>query len=401
MKAIILAAGRGTRVRPITYAVPKPMIPVINRPVMEVLVRLLASHDVRQIMVNTSYLAAEIETYFRDGARFGVEMAYSFEGRLENGRFIDEPVGSAGALRKIQEHSGFFDETCVVLCGDAVIDIDLAQLIRLHREKRALATIALARVPRDRVSSYGVVVTDEDGRIVEFQEKPSVAEAKGTTVNTGIYVFEPEVIARIPSGVTYDIGGQLFPKLVRAKVPLYGAKVPFQWLDIGKVSDYYDVIQMALRGEVNGLSVPGIRVSEGIWAGLNVRLDPSQCRIVPPVYVGGSATIEPGCTIIGPTMIGPGCVVESGAYIEKSVIFDYTRVGFCAQVRNMMICGDYCVDPAGTVIDLAQSDIDWVVADARSPKKALTSEQQQFLEMLQQGRADAFEEKPRREVYAA
>ncbi|OGG44598.1 MAG: mannose-1-phosphate guanyltransferase [Candidatus Handelsmanbacteria bacterium RIFCSPLOWO2_12_FULL_64_10] len=399
MKAIILAAGRGTRVRPITTTVPKPMIPILHKPVMEILVQLLESHGVRQIMVNTSYLATEIEGYFRDGSRFGVEMAYSFEGRLENGRFIDEPVGSAGALKKIQEHSGFFDETCVVLCGDAVIDVDLTRLIRFHRKRGAAATLALTSVARDRVSNYGVVVTDKEGRVLEFQEKPDVDQARSTTVNTGIYVFEPEVIGRIPSGVTYDIGGQLFPDLVREKAPLYGAQVPFQWLDIGRVSDYYDVIQMALRGEVNGLSVPGTQVSEGVWVGINVRFDPSRCRIEPPVYVGGSATIEPGCSIIGPTMIGPGCVVESGAYIEKSVVFDYTRIGFCARVRNVMICGDYCVDPSGTVINLAQSDIDWAVADARSPKKALTSEQQQFLEMLQQGRA--IEKRPRRAVYAA
>ncbi|HVQ40011.1 MAG TPA: nucleotidyltransferase family protein, partial [Pyrinomonadaceae bacterium] len=137
MKAIILAAGKGTRLRPLTYSVPKPMIPVLDKPVMEFLVELLALHGVNQIVVNTSYRAPDIEDYFRDGARFGVEMGYSFEGHIENGIIVDEPVGSAGAIKKIQEHSGFFDEPFVVLCGDAIVDIDLTSLMKVHQERKA------------------------------------------------------------------------------------------------------------------------------------------------------------------------------------------------------------------------------------------------------------------------
>ncbi|RMG44470.1 MAG: NDP-sugar synthase [Acidobacteria bacterium] len=384
MKAIILAAGKGTRVRPLTYTMPKPMIPIINKPVMEILVEHLARHGVGEIMVNTSYLAPAIENYFRDGARFGVQMAYSFEGRWENGRLIDEPVGSAGAIKKIQEHSGFFDDTFFVLCGDAIIDLNLTELLEVHRRKGALVTIALADVPRSEVSSYGVVVTDDDGRILEFQEKPSVEEARSTTVNTGIYVFEPEVIECIPSGVEYDIGGELFPALTATGAALYGAKMPFQWLDIGKITDYYRVIQMALRGEIRGFAMPGTEVTEGVWMGLNVRADLDRCRITPPVYIGGSATLEPGCTLIGPSFIGPGCVIESGAHIERSVVFDYTRIGSAAHLHEMLVCGGYSVDASGTVIDLARADIDWVIADARMPKRPLSEEQRQFLAMLEQ-----------------
>jgi len=384
MKAIILAAGKGTRVRPITNALPKPMIPILNKPVMELLVDLLARHEVRKIMVNTSYLSPAIENYFRDGARFGVEMAYSFEGRLENGHLLDEPVGSAGAIRRIQDHSGFFDETFIVLCGDAVIDLDLTALLRFHREKRAAITIALAEVPRHEVSNYGVVVRDKDGRIIEFQEKPAIESARSTTANTGIYIFEPGVIDHIPSGAVYDIGGELFPKLVAAGEALYGVTLPFQWLDIGKLSDYHRVTAMALRGEVNGMTIPGTLIAEGVWAGLNTRLDRSQSKIVPPVCIGGSATIEPGSTIIGPVMIGAGCVIESGAYIENSLIFDYTRVGSSAHVKNAMVSGGYSVDAAGTVVDIARSNIDWMIADSRSAKKMLTYEQEQLLQMLRE-----------------
>jgi mannose-1-phosphate guanylyltransferase len=382
MKAIILAAGKGTRVRPITHLVPKPMIPIIHKPVMETLVDLLSSHGVRKILVNTSYRAPDIENYFRDGSRFGVEMAYSFEGHLKEGRLVDQPVGSAGAIKKIQEHSGFFDETFAVLCGDAVIDIDLSELLRVHRDRNAIATIALANVPRSEVSNYGVVVADADGRVREFQEKPSEDEARSTTVNTGIYIFEPEIIDRIPAGATYDIGGELFPKLVAEGSGLYGATLPFQWLDIGRVADYYSVMQLALSGKINNLNLPGTQLAEGVWAGLNVSVDLAKCRIVPPVYIGGSTTIEPGATIIGPSMIGPGCLIEAGACVERSVIFEYTRIASRANVAEKMVFGGYCVDASGAEIDIGRGDFEWLIADARTAKTPMTIEQQQLLQMM-------------------
>jgi mannose-1-phosphate guanylyltransferase len=193
MKALILGAGRGTRVQPITHSLPKPMMPVLNRPIMELLVEHLRHHGVRQILVNTSYLSGEIENYFRDGARFGVEIGYSFEGRMENGHRVDAPVGSAGAIRKIQDHSGFFDEPFFVLCGDAIIDLDLTRFAEFHHSRGAVASLAMLDVPRETVGSYGVVVAEPDGRILGFQEKPAPEEAQSTTVNPGVYLFEPSV----------------------------------------------------------------------------------------------------------------------------------------------------------------------------------------------------------------
>ncbi|MEB3355278.1 MAG: nucleotidyltransferase family protein, partial [Synechococcales bacterium] len=192
MKAMILAAGKGTRVRPITYTIPKPMIPILQKPVMEFLLELLRQHGFDEIMVNVSHLANEIESYFRDGQRFGVQIAYSFEGRIEDGQLIGEALGSAGGMKRVQEFSPFFDDTFVVLCGDALIDLNLTEAVRWHREKGAIATIIMKSVPKDQVSSYGVVVTDDDGRIKTFQEKPAVEEALSTDINTGIYIFEPE-----------------------------------------------------------------------------------------------------------------------------------------------------------------------------------------------------------------
>ena len=185
MKAMILAAGKGTRVRPITDTVPKPMIPIINRPVMEFLVDLLRQHDFTDIIVSTSYLSHEIENYFREGSRFGVNIAYSFEGYHADGEVVPEGAGSAGGLRRIQDFSGFFDETFAVLCGDALIDLDLSAVVDAHRRAGAIATIVLKEVPIDEVYRYGIVDIDGSGRIRRFQEKPQPADAVSRLANTG------------------------------------------------------------------------------------------------------------------------------------------------------------------------------------------------------------------------
>ena len=152
MKAMILAAGKGTRVRPITYTIPKPMIPILQKPVMEFLLELLKQHGFDEIMVNVSHLAKEIEDYFRDGQRFGVQIGYSFEGRIVDGELLGEAVGSAGGMKRIQDFNPFFDDTFVVLCGDALIDLDLTEAVKWHREKGAIATIIMKKVPREEVS---------------------------------------------------------------------------------------------------------------------------------------------------------------------------------------------------------------------------------------------------------
>ena len=200
MKAMILAAGKGTRVQPITHIIPKPMIPILQKPVMEFLLELLKEHGFKEIMVNVSHLAEEIENYFRDGQRFGVEIAYSFEGRIEDGEMIGDALGSAGGLKKIQDFQNFFDETFVVLCGDALVDLDLTEAVKNHKKKGAIASLITKKVTRQQVSSYGVVVSDENGRIQAFQEKPALDDALSDSINTGIYLFEPEIFNYIPSG---------------------------------------------------------------------------------------------------------------------------------------------------------------------------------------------------------
>lgn len=385
MKAMILAAGKGTRVRPITYTIPKPMIPILQKPVMEFLLELLRSHGFDQIMVNVSHLAYEIENYFRDGQRFGVQIAYSFEGRIVDGELVGEALGSAGGMRRIQDFSPFFDDTFVVLCGDALIDLDLTAAVKWHKQQGSIATVVMKSVPREEVSSYGVVVTDDRGRIKAFQEKPAIEAALSTDINTGIYIFEPEVLDYIPSGRVYDIGSDLFPHLVEIGAPFYGISMDFQWVDIGKVPDYWRAIRGVLTGEIHNVQIPGQEVAPGIYTGLNVAANWGKVDIQGPVYIGGMTRIEDGAKIIGPTMIGPNCHVCSGAVVDNSVIFEYSRLGPGVRLVDKLVFGRYCVDKTGAAIDVQAAALNWLITDTRQPPlETHPSESRAIAELIQE-----------------
>ncbi len=365
MKAMILAAGRGTRVRPITNSIPKPMIPLVRKPVLESIVEHLSRYGIDEIVINTSHLATEIEDYFRDGESLGVNIAYSFEGVMRDGSICSEALGSAGGMRKVQDFSGFFDETFVVLCGDALIDLDVSQVLKFHRESGSIATIALKEVPRAEVHKYGVVETDPLGRIKRFQEKPRADEAVSNLANTGIYIFEPEIFKYIPSGTEYDIGGDLFPDLVKAGLPFFGISLPFQWLDIGSTADYWKANRTVLTGGFRGYTLPGREVRPGVRVGVNVNIDLDAVTIEGPVYIGSGSSIGEGATIVGPTVIGANSVVESGAVVRECLVHDYTRVSGVARLTDKIVLGGYCIDPYGGFIDIAKADIGWLVQDAR------------------------------------
>jgi mannose-1-phosphate guanylyltransferase len=380
MKAMVLAAGKGTRVQPVTNLVPKPMIPLLGRPVMESIVRHLRNCGFDQIMVNTSHLASQIEDYFGDGSNFGVEMAYSFEGLLTGGRLEGQAVGSAGGMKRIQDFSGFFDDTFVVLCGDALIDVDLRAAVQFHRERGAIATIILRDVPRAEVFRYGVVATDPNGRITQFQEKPAVEKAVSTTINTGIYLFEPSVFEYIPAGVPFDVGGELFPALVAAGAPMFGVRLPFDWLDIGCIPDYWDATRLALTGGIPGYPIPGREVMPGVHVGLNVGWNPDRVTVRAPVVIGGSTYIGDGAVIQGPTVIGSGCYIEPGAVIRECILANYTRVASVARLDRVLIFGANCINPDGSYLDMEEARLGWVVDDAR--KRQVFSEDELELRVL-------------------
>ena len=360
MKAMILAAGKGTRVQPLTYELPKPMIPLAGKPVMAYLIEHLARHGVGEIMVNVAYLHEKIEDYFGDGQQYGVQIGYSFEGySTSDGSVVPKPLGSAGGMKKIQQFSSFFDETTIVLCGDAVIDLDITAAVAEHRARGALATVITKEVPWDKVSSYGVVIADQEGRVTSFQEKPSREEARSNCASTGIYIFEPAALDLIPPDVDFDIGSELFPRMVERGLPFFAQTHKFNWVDIGTVSDYWSVMQQLLTGEVKGLELPGREVAPGIFCGLNTRIDWEGTVIEGPVYIGSGTHIEAGAHIIGPCWIGSSCRILSGARIERSVLFDYTRLSRNASLSELIVFRDYSVNRAGKISHVSDFNDLW------------------------------------------
>lgn len=360
MKAMILAAGKGTRVQPLTYELPKPMIPLMGKPVMAYLIEHLASHGIKDIMVNVAYLHEKIEEYFGDGQQFGVEIGYSFEGYCtSDGEIVPKPLGSAGGMKKIQDFSGFFDETTIVLCGDAVIDLDISAALAEHRAKGAMATVITKEVPWNKVSSYGIVVTDENKRITSFQEKPSPEEAKSNCASTGIYIFEPAALELIPSDVEFDIGSQLFPLMAQKGLPFFAQTHHFDWVDIGTVADYWSVTQTIMSGGVKGLRAPGREVAPGIRCGLNVNIEWEGTVIEGPVYIGSGAHIEAGAHIVGPCWIGSGSRIRAGAKVVRSVLFDYTGVSSNAELTDMIVFREYGVHRNGKFTHVSNSPDLW------------------------------------------
>lgn len=367
MKAMILAAGKGSRVRPLTYEMPKPMIPVIGKPVMEYLIEQLALHGFDDIMVNLSHFPESIETYFGDGRRWGVNIGYSFEGYIDDGKLIGEPLGSAGGIKKIQEFGGFFDDTFLVVCGDAIINLDITAALRKHWQSGAKACVVVQRVALDMVSNYGVVVCDEHGSVISFEEKPAAKDAKSTLVNTGIYLFEPEVIEQIPSGQNYDIGSQLLPSLIKAGVPFKAITLPFHWLDIGRLGDYWQANQQLMQGALRGIEMPGKEYLPQVWTGINVNVDWDNVLIEGPVYIGSNCRIEAGCEIYGPTWISHGCHLESGAVVNRSMLFEHTLMHGHGAIFEAVVFGRYCVDKDGQPVSTQEAGVDWV-GDARDRK---------------------------------
>jgi mannose-1-phosphate guanylyltransferase len=344
VKGMILAAGQGTRVRPLTQDLPKPMIPILGKPVMEYLVEHLAKYGIEDIMVNVAYKHWSIEHYFGNGSRWGVNIGYSFEGGYEYGEIVPKSMGSAGGMRKIQDFGGFFDTTTIVICGDALIDLDIGAAIFEHRAKKAMVSVVTLEVPHNEVSNYGVVEADDQGRILSFQEKPSPEQARSNFASTGIYIFEPAAINLIPQGQVFDIGSQLFPMLAEKGLPFYAQKRFFNWIDIGHIADYWMVLQRVLKGEIAQIHMPGKEVRPGVWVGINTRIDWDNVKIEGPVYIDSSVCVEAGAEIIGPTWIARGSRICRNATVIRSILLEYTRISAGMVFAESIVSPKYCVD---------------------------------------------------------
>lgn len=294
MQGMVLAAGVGSRLEPLTTHTPKPMVPLANRPAMEHILALLANHGISDVAANLWYLPDQIKSYFGDGSKLGVQLRYSEEREL---------MGTAGGVKKL---SGFFTETFVVIAGDALTDVNLTELISFHKRKKALATIAVK--PVEDPTHYGVVVTEEDGKIRGFQEKPKPEEALSFTANTGIYVFEPEIMEFIPEGTVYDFGRELFPRLVKENAPFFAWSTEDYWCDVGTHAVYHQANLDIAQGKVNLFTPDFAQVTNGL-------------------IIGEGTMIAENACLGGANVIGVGCQINEQAYINDSVLWDRVTVG--------------------------------------------------------------------------
>src|SRR4051812_10685537 len=321
MKAVILAGGEGTRLRPLTSNQPKPMMPVANRPMMEHIIRLLAEHGFDDIVVTVAFLANHIRTYFGDGSDFGVRMRYATE---------DTPLGTAGSVRNAAEE---LDETFLVISGDVLTDIDLGAFVKAHRSSGAAGSIALKRV-EDPVE-FGIVITREDGSIERFLEKPTWGQVFSDTINTGIYVLEPEVFDFIPEGEVVDFSGDVFPAVLKRGKPLFGYVADGYWEDVGNLEAYLRAHQDILEGKVD-IEIDGFRLGEDVWLGEGAEVDPA-ARVDGPAIIGDNCRIEAGAHVREYTVLGRDVVMKHDGSIVRSVVHEHTYLGPATRLRGSVI----------------------------------------------------------------
>lgn len=323
MKAMILAGGMSTRLYPLTRTVPKPLVPLAGEPISAHILRWLKSFGYDEIAMNVHYLAETIEARFGDGSDFGVKLHYLYEPKL---------MGSAGALKALED---FFSDSFVVVGCDCLTDANLESLVTFHKKQHALATIGL--VEAEEVDQYGVVITDADGRITEFQEKPPKGTERSKLVNTGIYVFSPEIFSHIPAGEFYDFGKQVFPELRAADAAFYGYRLNgAYWTDIGTPDEYVRATADALAGRVH---LRGTR-ARGIAGNAHLGDD---VRIEGDVRVGAGARLGARVRIVGPSVIGDGVSVGDDARLERAIVWDNAAIGDRARITDSVIGLDYQV----------------------------------------------------------
>jgi mannose-1-phosphate guanylyltransferase len=308
---MLLGAGLGTRLRPITYELPKPLVPVLDGPVMSHILRLLARHGCEQVIANLHYFPDMIRDYFRDGSDYGVELSYSHE---------EELLGTAGGVRNVRDFLG--DETFLIISGDALTDIDLGALFSRHREAGGVATLALKRV--DDPSQLGVVIVDEDGRIQGLQEKPDPAEALSDLGSCGIYVCEPEIFDYFPDRDFVDWAQDVFPVLFERDVPIYGHEIHDYWNDIGSLHEFRQGNFDALTGKVR-IEHSGSRIERDGWTA-DSPLAEGDVSMEPPVYIGDAAALEADVRLIGPVVIGGRCRIGARATLQDVVVWPGTEI---------------------------------------------------------------------------
>ncbi len=316
-----MAGGEGSRLRPITSTRPKPLVPVVNRPILWHVLRLLKRNDFTEANITLHYLADQVTMTFGEGKDVGIPLNYSFE---------DKPLGTAGSVKAVE---GSLSGTFLVISGDVMTDFDLSEIVAYHKKKGAAVTIGLTRVPNP--LEYGVILSEEDGKVTKFLEKPNWSEVFSDTVNTGIYVIEPEVLKQIQGDKAYDFSKDLFPKLLKEGLPIYSKILDGYWCDVGMPSQYIGAHYDILSGKTK-VEIPGKQISPGVW-----QEDQSDnlkdARIAGPCLIGARTTIGRGA-VVGPmSCIGSNVTVESNAVVSRSIVYDFAYIGKDAEAKGCVI----------------------------------------------------------------
>jgi mannose-1-phosphate guanylyltransferase/phosphomannomutase len=311
MQAVILAGGKGTRLFPLTSRTPKPMVGLFNKPVLEHAINLLKRHDIYDITITLAHRAEQIIDYFGGGSKWGVNIQYALE---------DSPMGTAGGLRRLQP---MLNDTFLVLSGDAVTDFDLKAATEYHKKKSAIATMLLYEA--DNPSQFGIVESDNGGKVKRFVEKPRQSEVFSNTINTGIYILDPEVISYIPYEIPYDFSRNLFPRLLENQEPFFCYRAEGYWCDVGSLAQYRNVHFDALTGRVK-LNLPARRVANGIWVGDDVEIHPT-VKLKAPFYVGNGVRMSRNSSLGRFSVLGDASTVEDDAAITHSVLGTGAYIG--------------------------------------------------------------------------
>ncbi len=329
MKAVVMAGGFGTRIQPLTTSVPKPMIPVFNKPMMEYIMTSLKNAGITEIAVLLYFKPDVIKNYFGDGSSLGVKLHY----------FVpDDDYGTAGAVKKAES---FLDERFIVVSGDLVTDFNIPEIIGYHEAKNSKATITLTSVSDP--LQFGVVITDADGKILRFLEKPGWGEVFSDTINTGIYVFEPEVLKYIPENKPFDFSKDLFPSIMATGTPIYGYNAKGYWRDVGNPDSYRTSLLEIAEGQVK-LPIAGDKKEypTGIlYSGKNVKIDNS-VKVNGLVVIGDNCVIGENATL-SDCCLGNGCIIGEETLIERSILWDNVKIGEKSTIKNAVFCDNVLI----------------------------------------------------------
>jgi mannose-1-phosphate guanylyltransferase/phosphomannomutase len=345
-----MAGGQGTRLRPLTSNQPKPMIRIANLPCMEHIVNLLARHGFTDIGVTLHFMPEEIQDYFGDGSEWGVKMRYSIE---------DAPAGTAGSVKMAEQQLGLEGERLLIISGDALTDCDLTGVLTFHEEKDAEVTMVLKSV--ENPLDFGIVITEEDGRISRFLEKPAWGQVFSDTVNTGIYLLEAPVMDEIPEEGEYDFSKEFFPKLLEARRPLYGFVTDAYWEDIGTLEQYASAQRDVLDGKIRGVRPPGTRLRENIYVGRRAQVDDEELE--GPVVIGDNVRVDEGASISPHTVIGSNVVVAAGATVERSIVAEGSYVGEGAELRDTLVGRNSYVQARARILERSALGDDVIVGE--------------------------------------